>query len=198
MSNDMPERLGNFSQPAADVNAATATASDSTGAITPSERQTDQRKREAQLAAAETLLEECGYKRQPDGSYIQSLEARISAWELNSYQFRDAVRAEDESALARLDIEIENALADFGDKFGIDGYEFALEATEVPVKELLTTFIEYEAESDAELKKAAELEEIGELLDDVQTGANEIAFKACQLRAALCESDGEESTGGEQ
>jgi len=198
MSNDMPERLGNFSQLAAAVT--TATATDSTEAITSSERQTDQRKLEAQLAAAETLLEECGYERQPDGSYSHSFEAMKSAWELDSYQFRDAVRAEEKSALERLHDEVEFALIDLGDRFGIEGADFALlaQSEELPVTEILNRCIREEADTDAELKKEAELEEIAELLDDVQTRANEIAFKTCQLRAALFESDGEESTGGEQ
>jgi len=124
------------------------------------DRQTDQPNLETQLAEAEALLEACGWERQADGSYTQTPEAHQSevySLDLDSYEFRDLVRAEDPVALDRLQEEIEDALSECGNKFGLDGAVFEMEAGE-EVRELLIRYIEDEAEHDAQLKKEEEEE----------------------------------------
>jgi len=136
----------------------------------------------SQLAHAEKLLKQCGYERQSDGSYAKTLEAqvkenlafqkefeeRVWSWDTESYQFRDAVRAGDESALERLENEVFDKLNELGDEFGVlsGAAEWLLNELSEPAKESLIEFIEGESENDAALRKEEELEEIGDLLEE--------------------------------
>jgi hypothetical protein len=96
-------------------------------------------------------------------------DRRVESWDTESLSFREAVRAEDASALERLENEVIGALEGLGDRFGI-GIGVAdrlVNATGVleEVKAELMEIIEEEAENDAKLKEEDELEEIKDLIE---------------------------------
>jgi hypothetical protein len=98
-----------------------------------------------QFSYARELLEENGYN---------------VTWDITSYYFRDAVRANDASALERLDNEISAALERLGDKFVDCMGDTLVNGTDLATQvcEALLELIQEEAENDAKLKAEEEAE----------------------------------------
>lgn len=87
-------------------------------------------------------------------AYLEALGYSVE-WDITSYHFRDAVRAENDSAKQRLVDEVDSALSDLGDRLSLDGD--SLDGSDIFAN--LMEQISDQAEEDAKLKAEEEEDE---------------------------------------